>query len=217
MGSQNPTMEQGEDASCQPVGANRGLCFNMCWARETYTLTWVWRDYDVTQYGLRNSRSKLPGVCKAATPEASPMSLGFLTAEHEGEQGVKHWRGGGSGGRSPPERRRRTGGDKGRSPSSPKVPMSERSTAKVQKTRFPRFCTSPKITFKQEQHSKKSSRLTRRLLIQKNPLGIRQTSCASGGAMARGRRGRSIGLEKHAPRLCFAGRNVRAALRRPAA
>ena len=102
VGSQNPTMEQGEDASCQPVGANRGLCFNVCWARETYTLTWVWRDYDVTQYGLMNSRSKLPGVCKAATPEASPMSLGFLTAEHEEEEGVKNWSDGGSGGRSHP-------------------------------------------------------------------------------------------------------------------
>ena len=161
--------------------------------------------------------SNLPGVGKAATPETSPMSLGFRPAEHEGEQGIKHWRDGGSGGRSPPERRRRTGGDKGRSPSSPKVPMSERSTGKVQQTRFPRFCTSPEITFKQEQHSKNTSRLTRCLLIRKNPLGIRQTSCASGGAMARGCRGRSTGLEKHAPCLCFAGRNFKVALRRPAA
>ena len=115
-------------------GAGRGRkpCGSTCWSRETYEFIEVWRDGDATQYGLGSLNSNLPGVGKAATPETSPMSLGFRPAEHEGEQGVKHWRDGRSGERSPPERRRRTGGDKGRSPSSPKVPMSERSTAKVQ-------------------------------------------------------------------------------------
>ena len=83
-------MEQGEDVSRQPVGANRGLWFDMCWSRETYYFIEGWRDGDATQYGLGSLNSKLPGVGKAATTENSPMSLGFRPAEHEGEQGVKH-------------------------------------------------------------------------------------------------------------------------------
>ena len=52
-----------------PVGTNRDLCFDMCWARGTYSSTWVWCDYNVTQYGLSRSRSKLPGV---TAPKAPP-------------------------------------------------------------------------------------------------------------------------------------------------
>ena len=85
-------MEQGEDVSRQPVRANRGLWFDMCWPRETYYLIEGWRDGDATQYSLGSLNSNLPGVGKAATPETSPMSLGFRPAEHEGEQGVKHRR-----------------------------------------------------------------------------------------------------------------------------
>ena len=88
-------MEQGEDVSRQPVGANRGW-FDMCWSRGTYEFVEVWRDGDATQYSLGSLNCNLPVVGKAATPETSPMSLGFRPAEHEGEQGVKHWRDGGS-------------------------------------------------------------------------------------------------------------------------
>jgi len=109
-----------------PAGTNRDLCFDMCWARGTYSSTWVWCDYNVTQYGLSRSRSKLPGVTapkgplppkggRAATPEASPMSFGLLTAEHEGEEGANNWSDGGVRGADPPRNAEGgTGGDKGR-------------------------------------------------------------------------------------------------------
>ena len=107
--------------------------------------------------------------------EAAPISFGFLAAEDSEEAGAKTWVDGGSGGAKPPRAEGGTGGDKVRSTSSPQVLMSGRRTAELQKSDFSWLCTSPEITFKPEQHSKKTVRLTRRLLIWKSPLGSWQS------------------------------------------
>ena len=87
------------------------------------------------------------------------MSFGLLTAEHEGEEGANNWSDEGSGGRSPPGTLKAAPEvTKGAGPSRPQVLMSERNTAESQNTTFLRCCTSPEITFKQEQHSNKTSR-----------------------------------------------------------
>ena len=149
--------------------------------------------------------------------EAAPISFGFLAAEDSEEAGAKNLgRWGGSGGAKPPRAEGGTGGDKVRSTSSPQVLMSGRRTAKLQTSNFSWLCTSPEITFKPEQHSKKTVRLTRRLLIWKSPLGSWQSKllvwrCGAHGSSLDGAAGLknmplAYVLEVGIPELHFAGR-----------
>ena len=82
---------------------------------------------------------------------------------------------------------------------------------------FSRSSTFRILISKPEQHSKISSRFARSLEIPKNPLGICETHQEKMDLTARGRLGRSNGLEKRAPRVCVEGQNPGVALRRPAA
>ena len=120
------------------------------------------------------------------------------------------------GGAKPPRAEGSTGGDKVRSTSSPQVLMSGRRTAELQKSDFSWLCTSPEITFKPEQHSKKTVRLTRRLLIWKIPLGSWQPRllvwrCGAHASSLDGAAGLknmplAYVLEVGVPELHFAGR-----------